>query len=101
MGRVERTFRIQPGSGLHVRPATVFVRTAEKYESKITVRHDKATVNAKSVLGLMTLAAGPNDKLTLTAKGPDALAAVEELGKLILRNFEEEKCQKQDHSKKA
>ena len=91
MERFEQTFRIKTESGLHARPATVFARVAEKYKSKILVRKDDEVANAKSVLGLMMLAAGPDEELTVTAEGPDARMAIEGLGNLILHNFEEEK----------
>jgi phosphocarrier protein HPr len=76
--------------GVHARPAALFVKTAHKFTSHITVEKDGEQVNGKSIMGLMMLAAGQSSKLLITAEGPDAEAAVRELESLFLRKFDEE-----------
>jgi phosphocarrier protein len=76
--------------GVHARPAALFVKTANKYASDITVEKDGEQVNGKSIMGLMMLAAGQGSKLTIIAEGSDAEAAVRELEALFQRKFDEE-----------
>ena len=76
--------------GVHARPAALFVKTAHKFASHITVEKDGEEVNGKSIMGLMMLAAGQGSKLILGAEGPDAEEAVRELEALFLRKFDEE-----------
>lgn len=76
--------------GIHARPAALFVKTANRYESDIAVEKDGEQVNGKSIMGLMMLAAGIGSKITLTARGRDAEAAVGELEKLFVQKFNEE-----------
>jgi phosphocarrier protein len=76
--------------GVHARPAALFVKTANKFASDITIEKDGEQVNGKSIMGLMMLAAGQGSKLVLIAEGPDAEAAVRELELLFQRKFDEE-----------
>ena len=76
--------------GMHARPAAMFVKAANRFESDITVEKDGEQVNGKSIMGLMMLAAGQGSKLVITAKGRDADAAVRELESLFQRKFDEE-----------
>ena len=76
--------------GIHARPAALFVKVANKYESSILVEKDGEQVNGKSIMGLMMLAAGQGSKLTITAQGRDAEAALRELEELFLQKFNEE-----------
>jgi phosphocarrier protein HPr len=76
--------------GVHARPAAMFVKVANKFESDITVEKDGEEVNGKSIMGLMMLAAGQDARLIIAAQGRDALAAVNELAALFQRKFDEE-----------
>ena len=76
--------------GVHARPAAMFVKVANKYESEIMVEKDGETVNGKSIMGLMMLAAGPGSKLHVRANGPDASQAVNDLEALLKRKFDED-----------
>src|ERR1043166_8308277 len=76
--------------GVHARPAAMFVKTANKFESNITVEKDGEQVNGKSIMGWMMLAAGQGSKLIISAEGHDAEAAVRELEALFHRKFDEE-----------
>jgi phosphocarrier protein len=76
--------------GIHARPAAMFVRTANRFTCDILVEKDGETVNGKSIMGLMMLAAGPGSKLTVHADGPDAGKAINELEELLKRKFDED-----------
>ena len=77
--------------GLHLRAAGELVRAAEKFKSRIQVRAGDVEANAKSVLSVMSLAAGKGSQLEFSADGPDADAAVKALVDLVGRRFGEAK----------
>jgi phosphocarrier protein len=77
-------------SGIHARPAAMFVKTASRFGSDIFVEKDGEKINGKSIMGLMMLAAGPGSKLLLHVKGVDAPQAIVELEALVKRKFDEE-----------
>lgn len=68
----------------------MFVKIANQFDSEIFVQKDGETVNGKSIMGLMMLAAGPGSKLMVEARGSDANQALTELEALIDRKFGEE-----------
>ncbi len=76
--------------GVHARPAAMFVKTANRFQCEVLVEKDGETVNGKSIMGMMMLAAGPGSKLHVHAKGQDAQQAVHELEALMRRKFDEE-----------
>lgn len=86
---VEKKVVIRNKLGLHARPAALFVRTANRFQSEITIQKGKHKVNGKSIMGLMMLAAAPGSHLTIRIVGPDAERAMEEIEKLIDQNFGE------------
>ncbi len=86
---LEKKFVVQNKLGLHARPAALLVRTANRFRSEITIQKGKTKVNAKSIMGVMMLAAGPAAKVTVRANGPDAVQAMRELEKLFAHNFGE------------
>jgi phosphocarrier protein HPr len=75
--------------GVHARPAALFVKTANRFACDIFVEKDGETVNGKSIMGLMMLAAGPGCKLQVHASGMDAPEALNEIEALIRRKFDE------------
>jgi phosphocarrier protein len=77
-------------SGIHARPAAMFVKTASRFGCDIFVEKDGEKINGKSIMGLMMLAAGPGSKVTLHVKGADGPAAIAELEALVQRKFDEE-----------
>jgi phosphocarrier protein len=77
-------------SGIHARPAAMFVKTANRFGCDIFVEKDGEKINGKSIMGLMMLAAGPGSKVILHARGADADAAIAELEALVQRKFDEE-----------
>ncbi len=76
--------------GVHARPAALFVKTANRFICEILVEKDGETVNGKSIMGIMMLAAGPGSKLQVHAKGQDAAQALVELEALLKRRFDED-----------
>src|SRR5881394_1310638 len=76
--------------GIHARPASMFVRTANRFTSEVFVEKDGEIINGKSIMGLMMLAAGPGSRLTVRAEGNDAAAAVAAIEELLQRKFEED-----------
>ena len=76
--------------GIHARPAAMFVKTANRFDCDIFVEKDGETVNGKSIMGLMMLAAGPGSRLILHLDGHDAARAVVEIETLIKRKFDED-----------
>ncbi len=90
MTSVQREFTISNREGLHARPAARFVRLCSSMKSEVLVEKEDEQVNGKSIMGLMMLAAGKGDKIKITIEGEDAPQAMEKLGGLIERGFEEE-----------
>ena len=87
---VDRELVVLNKLGIHARPAALFVKVANKFNSSIMVEKDGEQINGKSIMGLMMLAAGPGSKVTLHVKGTDAPAAIAELEELVRRKFDEE-----------
>ena len=85
-----RELTIANKSGIHARPAAMFVKTANRFACDIFVEKDGEKINGKSIMGLMMLAAGPGSKVTLHVKGADALTAIDELEALVKRKFDED-----------
>jgi phosphocarrier protein HPr len=83
-------FTVSNRLGIHARPAAQFVRVASRFNSDITVEKDSEIVNGKSIMGLMMLAAGQGSKLKVSARGEDARQALDQLGELFTRKFDEE-----------
>ena len=75
--------------GMHARAAARFVAVASRFEAAIRVVRGDRTVNGKSIMGVMMLAAGKGVTLLLEANGKDAEAALDALEKLIADRFEE------------
>jgi phosphocarrier protein len=75
--------------GVHARPAAMFVKVANRFQSDIYVEKDGEVVNGKSIMGLMMLAAGPGSKLRVKATGQDAADALNEIEALLTRKFDE------------
>jgi phosphocarrier protein HPr len=88
--KLTKELTVQNKLGIHARPAAMFVKTASRFTAEIMVEKDGETVNGKSIMGLMMLAAGPGSKLTVHANGADAPAAVSELEELLKRKFDED-----------
>ncbi|MFP4644695.1 MAG: HPr family phosphocarrier protein [Spirochaetales bacterium] len=86
----EKQVQIKNRAGIHARPAALIVQTASQYESKILLQKEHETINAKSIMGIITLGAGYETELTIKADGPDEGDAVDALSNLFENKFEEE-----------
>ena len=87
---IKLKLQIKNKFGLHARPAALLVQVACKYKSKIILAKDGMVVDAKSILGVMTLAAEFGSEIEVSASGEDAEAAVRHIQKIIESKFEEE-----------
>lgn len=76
--------------GLHARPAAKLVQTMLQFESEVFIHLNGNRVNAKSIMGLLTLAAAQGTTLVVTCKGPDAHEALNALRQLIESGFGED-----------
>ena len=76
-------------TGLHLRPATLFVETASRFRSRVRVRKDSTAADGKSAIGLMLLEAACGEHLIVEASGEDEIAAVDALVALIESRFGE------------
>ena len=88
--KVDKQIVVQNKLGIHARPAAMFVKTANRFACSVMVEKDGETVNGKSIMGLMMLAAGHGTKLTVHADGSDASHALRELESLLKRKFDED-----------
>ncbi len=84
---ISKEIIVQNEVGLHARPATFFIQKANEFKSLITIARDDRKVNAKSLLGVLSLGIIKGTKVVIEAEGPDEEEAVEELNKLIMSNF--------------
>jgi phosphocarrier protein HPr len=76
-------FVIQNKTGLHARPASLFVKKASSFKCDVKIKKDDTEVNAKSMLSVLTLGAGQGATVTITTDGEDEKEAMEELIKLL------------------
>lgn len=86
---VIRELIISNQSGMHARPAAAFVKMANKFKAEITVTKDGDSVNGKSIMGLMTLAAAKGTRLVIETNGDDAEDAADAIQSLIEGKFGE------------
>ena len=85
-----RSVEIVNKRGLHARASAKFVKLAAEFEAEVTVTRDGQTVDARSIMGLMMLGAGPGSVLELRAEGVEAEAALDALSELIRSRFDED-----------
>lgn len=75
--------------GLHARPATFFIQKANEFKSLITIAKDERKVNAKSLLGVLSLGITKGTRILLAAEGSDEQEAIDGLDALIMSNFKD------------
>ncbi|HEY3888121.1 MAG TPA: HPr family phosphocarrier protein [Caulobacteraceae bacterium] len=85
------TVEILNERGLHARASAKFVKLASEFDAEVTVSRDEQKVDARSIMGLMMLAAGPGSSIDIAAEGPDAQAAIDALAELVASRFDEER----------
>ncbi|MBP5403918.1 MAG: HPr family phosphocarrier protein [Elusimicrobiaceae bacterium] len=87
---IQKELKILNRLGLHARPAALIAQTAAGFASEIELTKDNVTINAKSIMGVMMLAAEFGSSIRLTTKGNDEVQAAEALEKLFNDKFNEE-----------
>lgn len=87
---IEKILTVRNRAGIHARPAALIAQTANKFASEIIMEKNTTTVNAKSIMGVITMAAGYNMTLTLKVDGTDEKEAAEAIEKLFESKFEED-----------
>ena len=85
-----RTVEIVNKRGLHARASAKFVKLATEFDAEVRVSRDGQSVDARSIMGLMMLAAGPGTTIKVSALGPDAEAAIKAITELVESKFNEE-----------
>jgi phosphocarrier protein len=88
--RLTATATILNKRGLHARASAKLVEAAARFQSHITVSHDGQTVDARSIMGLMMMAAGIGSQIEIVAEGPDAQDAMTAILALIDAKFGED-----------
>ncbi|MDP1739239.1 MAG: HPr family phosphocarrier protein [Caulobacter sp.] len=88
---LKRTVEIVNERGLHARASAKFVKLASSFDADVTVSRDGSTVDARSIMGLMMLAAGIGSSIEIGAEGAEAAAALEALCALVESRFDEER----------
>jgi phosphocarrier protein len=88
---LRRTVGIVNERGLHARASAKFVKLASTFDAEIQVSRDGSTVDARSIMGLMMLAAGIGSTIEISAEGAEAEAALDALCALVAGRFDEER----------
>lgn len=88
--KAEKIVIVKNRAGIHARPAALIAQTANKFASEITIERDSFVINAKSIMGVITMAASYNMQLLVKADGPDAQDAVDAIATLFENKFEED-----------
>jgi phosphocarrier protein len=86
---LEKTVKISNKSGIHVRPAAQIAELANRFQANVIFIKDGIEVNAKSIMELLTLAAGEGTKIAIKAEGIDEIKAIDALEALINSKFSE------------
>lgn len=81
-----KTIRINMDKGLDARPIALLVQEASKYDSKIYVEQDGRRINAKSIMGMMTVVLNNGEEVTVTAEGEDESVAIDNIEKFLSGN---------------
>ncbi len=87
---IRREFTITNRLGLHARPSAQLTQVASRFAAEVWISRDDRRVNAKSIMGVMMLAAGQGTVVTVDADGPDEQAALDAVGALIDSGFGED-----------
>lgn len=87
---IEKILTVRNRAGIHARPAALIAQTANNFSAEIIMEKGSTTVNAKSIMGVITMAAGYNTTLTLKVDGSDEKEAAEAIEKLFDSKFEED-----------
>ena len=81
--QLKKKLHIRSRQGLHARPAALFVQVASRFKASVRVRKGKREVDGKSIMGMLTLAAGRGATVEVTVEGPDAKEAMHALEQVV------------------
>ena len=87
---ITKMLTVKNRAGIHARPAALIAQLANKFTWEISLSRDDTTINAKSIMGVITMAAGYNTILTLTTEGDDEQEAADAIVALFDSKFEED-----------
>lgn len=85
---IKKSVTLTNPEGLHARPAALFVKEANKYESNLEIVSESRKINGKSIIGIMSLGAFHGEEITLSASGPDEEEMIKSLSELLEKGFE-------------
>ena len=88
---LRRTVEIVNERGLHARASAKFVKLAASFDAEVQVSRDGSTVDARSIMGLMMLAAGIGSTIEISAEGAEGAEALDALCALVANRFDEER----------
>lgn len=86
---VSKEMTVLNRAGIHARPATRIVELANNFQSQLFIEKDNNRINAKSIMGILTLGAAYKTKVLISAEGPDEKEAIRSMADLFERRFEE------------
>ncbi|MDR2964176.1 MAG: HPr family phosphocarrier protein [Treponema sp.] len=86
----ERNVKVINRAGIHARPSAILVQTTKNFKCNIYIEKGQDRINAKSIMGIITLGAAYGTELKIVAEGEDEVSAVETVVKLFESKFEEE-----------
>jgi phosphotransferase system HPr (HPr) family protein len=87
---IERRLTMTDPNGMHARSAALFVKAASRFDCEVTISNGARSANGKSILGILTLCIGPGERVSITAEGSDAAAAIQAIQRLFMSGFQEE-----------
>ncbi len=87
---MENIVKILNEQGLHARPASIFVKTASKFKSNVSIVHGSGTANAKSIINIMSLGLKKGEEIKIVTEGVDEKEAMDALLLLVANKFGEE-----------
>ncbi|MDR1194990.1 MAG: HPr family phosphocarrier protein [Endomicrobium sp.] len=87
----EKIIKVSNKMGIHARPAAMLVQTSSKFQSNVKILKDDFEVDAKSIMGVMTLAAAMGSELKFVAEGPDESEVLQSIEALFDSGFQENK----------
>jgi phosphocarrier protein len=86
----EKKIIVTNRAGIHARPAALIVQTVKNYKCNVYISRENETIDAKSIMGVITLGASYGTELTISAEGADEVKAVQALAAVFRSNFEED-----------
>lgn len=87
---IKKTIKIQNSLGIHARPAGMIANTASGFECDVKIVKDSLEINAKSIMGIMMLAAGQGTEIEIITDGKDEKEAADAINSLFEKKFDEE-----------